>query len=96
MFADDIALYCPISAAADYIMLQSDISAIDHWVQDNFLSFNPGKCCTMFISHKSLHSNPPSTLFLGSSALTRVNLLFLLTFPGLFMFEISMLKLESL
>ena len=75
MFADDIALYCPISAAADYIMLQSDISAIDHWVQDNFLSFNPGKCCTMFISRKSLHSNPPSTLFLGSSALTRVNFL---------------------
>ena len=38
MFTDDIALYCTISAAADYIMLQSDISATDHWVQDNFLS----------------------------------------------------------
>ena len=55
------------------VATQSDISAIDHWVHDNFLSFNPGKCCTMFISRKSLHSNPPSTLFLGSSALTRVN-----------------------
>ena len=43
MFADDIALYCTISAAADYFMLQSDISAIDHWVQDNLLSFNTGK-----------------------------------------------------
>ena len=73
MFADDIAAYCTISAAADYIMLQPDISAIDHWVQDNILTFNKGKCCTMFISRKSLRSNPPPTLLLGASALTRVD-----------------------
>ena len=48
----DIALYCTISAAADCIMLPSVNSAIDHWVQDNFPSFNTGNAvqCLYLVS----------------------------------------------
>ena len=74
MFADDIALYRSITADADYLQLQSDITAINFWVLENHLSFNVGKCCTMFVTRKSnLHSNLPPPLFLGNTALTQVD-----------------------
>ena len=74
MFADDIALYRSITAAADYPQLQSDITAINFWVQDNHLSFNVGKCCTMLVTRRSnSYSNFPPPLFLGNTVLTQVD-----------------------
>ena len=73
MFADDIALYCSISVFSDYERFQRDISAVVEWVVHNYLAFNEGKCSSMFISRKTVHSNPPPPLFVGNSVLTSVD-----------------------
>ena len=54
LFADDMALYRPISSATDYSILQCDISAIATWIKNNCLSLQPSKCCYMLISRKKV------------------------------------------
>ena len=74
LFADDMTLYRTISSPADYIVLQSDITAISTWVAGNHLELNSNKCCFMLISHKRSRSIPPPTLYIDSNtALTQVN-----------------------
>ena len=38
LFADDIALYRPVSCIEDYTILQSDVIAIEKWVANSLLS----------------------------------------------------------
>ena len=52
LFADDIALYRPISNIADFSIIQCDISAIALWIRNNFLALQPSKCCAMLLTHK--------------------------------------------
>ena len=73
LFADDMTLYRTISSPADYIVLQSDITAISTWVAGNHLQLNSNKCCFMLISRKRFRSIPPPTLYIDSNtALTQV------------------------
>ena len=73
LFADDMMLYRTISSPADYIVLQSDITAISTWVAGNHLQLNSNKCCFMLISRKRFRSIPPPTLYIDSNtALTQV------------------------
>ena len=60
MFADDIAVYPVVCTAADYIVLQDDITAIAQWVEENYLTLDAGKCCLMFVTRKRIQarSNP--------------------------------------
>ena len=63
LFADDIALCRPVSSIEDYIILQSNVTAIVNWVANSLLSLQPAKCCYMVISRKrSLSLHPPSHL----------------------------------
>ena len=52
LFADDMAVYRPIQTILDFSALQLDISAISTWINNNFLSLQPAKCCAMLISRK--------------------------------------------
>ena len=64
LFADDIALYRPVSSIEDYIILQNDATAIVNWVANSLLSLQSAKCCyNMVISRKrSLRLHPPLIL----------------------------------
>ena len=64
LFADDIALYRSISSSNDYIILQSDITAISIWISENWLTLHANKCCFMLISRKRLHSILPPQLYI--------------------------------
>jgi uncharacterized membrane protein len=44
LFADDIALYRSISSSEDYILLQSDITAVSDWVSENWLTLHASTC----------------------------------------------------
>ena len=73
LFADDIALYRPVSCIEDYTILQSDVTAIVNWVANSLLSLQPAKCCYMVISRKrSLRLHPPPIL-VNNSPLVLVN-----------------------
>ena len=52
LFADDMALYRPISSAGDLSVVQRDISSISTWVRVNFLSLQPTKCHAMMLTHR--------------------------------------------
>ena len=74
LFADDIALYRSISSSVDYVVLQSDITAISVWVSDNWLTLHANKCSFMLIIRKRLHSIPPPRLFINpETELSQVN-----------------------
>ena len=66
LFADDIALYRSISSSVDYVVLQSDITAISVWVSDNWLTLHANKCSFMlnvyilFLHHDSLSTQRQS------------------------------------
>ena len=52
MYADDMAVYRPIRTFNDYSLLQLDISVISAWINGNYLSLQPAKCCAMLITRK--------------------------------------------
>ena len=68
-----MALYRPIRNTTDYLILQSDISAVSFWINSNYLSLQPAKCCAMFISRKRCHSVQPPTLMVDECPLTLVS-----------------------
>ena len=43
LYADDLMLYKPISCPQDFIELQNDISLVEQWSDDNYLTPNPKK-----------------------------------------------------
>ena len=72
LFADDIALYRIITSPDDYVALQSDVNGIDSCLTSKYLTLNPKKCCSLFISRKRTRSIPPPCLTLGLSPLSQV------------------------
>ena len=52
LFADDIEIYRQINKVEDSIALQSDLTALDLWVDSWHVKFNPSKCEVMRITHK--------------------------------------------
>ena len=69
LFADDIALYRCIHSPADYIVLQSDITAITMTIESQgHLKLHADKCCCMFISRKRIHSATPPPLYLRADS----------------------------
>ena len=47
LFADDMTLFCTILTVEDYWALQCDVTAVATWINDNNLSLQPAKCCSM-------------------------------------------------
>ena len=66
-------LYKPISCPQDFIELQNDISLVEQWSDDNYLTLNPKKCKVMLISRKRSCSFEAVSLLLNGSALEKVN-----------------------
>ena len=73
LFADDIALYRPVSCIEDYTILQSDVTAIVNWVANSLLSLQPAKCCYMVISRKRCLRLHPPPILVNNSPLVLVN-----------------------
>ena len=56
----------------DFHLLQSDVSIIDAWLQQNYLTLNSGKCKCMVISRKRRPTGP-GTLYLWDVPLEQVH-----------------------
>ena len=54
-------------------MLQCDVTAVASWIEDNNLSMQPAKCCSMVISRKKSCALPPSIIFVGDCPLAKVS-----------------------
>ena len=73
LYADDVILYRSISILPDFVNIQYDIYAIEHWSDCNFLSLNPAKCKYMVISRKQTPPMPDHPIVLYGQALTQVS-----------------------
>ena len=56
-----------------FIAIQEDISAVEDWSTDNYLTLNPKKCKYMIISRKRVTPLPETPLILGGSVLAQVD-----------------------
>ena len=64
LFADDnIMLYRTIVTVEDYWILQCDVNALSTWINENHLSLQSTKCCSMIISRKRSCAIPPPHYF---------------------------------
>ena len=64
LYADDIALYHSIRSSADYSILQSDITAIETFIEDEkHLKLNENKCSFMLVSRKRSRHNCYTSLY---------------------------------
>ena len=52
LFADDCAIYCPITNMSDCEILQNDLNTVYHWTQLWELNLNFSKCKSLLISNK--------------------------------------------
>ena len=69
LYADDVARYRCIRSPTDYVVLQSDITAIYTWVEEeNYLKLHPDKWRLMFISRKCTHSITPPPLYINKGS----------------------------
>ena len=66
-FADDLLLFIVLSHIHDFIAIQEDISAVEDWSTDNYLTLNPKKCKYMIILRKRVTPLPETPLILGGS-----------------------------
>ena len=57
LFADDLLLFKVLSHVHDFIATQEDISAVEDWSTDNYLTLNPKKCKSR--GKESLHRQRP-------------------------------------
>ena len=73
IFADDVCLYRPIFGQNDYVLVQDDVSAVERWSNENFLTLNPSKCKYMLISRKKFPTVPDMPLLLHNPPLSKVN-----------------------
>ena len=73
LYADDILLYRSITSAADFVALQSDVSAIQTWATSNFMLFNESKCEVMHVSRKGSPLSPIIPITLNGSVLETVD-----------------------
>ena len=74
VYADDIALYRSIRSPADYPILQSDITAIVTFVEDEkHLKLNESKCSYMLISRKHSHTIATPLFIKTNCALEQVD-----------------------
>ena len=74
LFADDLLLFKVLSHVCDFIAIQEDISAVEDWSTDNYLTLNPKKCKYMIISRKRVTPLPETPLILsGSVVLAQVD-----------------------
>ena len=44
VYADDILLYRSIETNADYNQMQEDVTSIEQWMTENFLTLSSNKC----------------------------------------------------
>ena len=73
IFADDVCIYRSISCSTDYEYVQHDITAMEQWSADNFLTLNPSKCKYMLISRKRSPTLPNVPLLLHNLPLSKVS-----------------------
>ena len=73
LFADDMSLFRTILTVEDYWILQCDVTALATWIDDNSLSLQPAKCCSMLISRKRSCAIPPPIIFVGDHPLAKVS-----------------------
>ena len=52
IFADDVAIYCPVISSADCKILQKDLDSISSWCSKWQMRLNPSKCEFLCISNK--------------------------------------------
>ena len=58
IFADDVAMYCPIRSTADCDAFQRDLDLIASWCSKWQMRLNVSKCDLLCISNKRLPSKP--------------------------------------
>jgi len=58
IFADDVAMYCPIQSATDCVDFQRDLDSISAWCSKWQMRLNVSKCDLLCISNKSSPSKP--------------------------------------
>ena len=74
LYADDIALYRSIRSPADYPILQSDITAIETFIEDEkHLKLNENKCSFMLISRKRSRTTTTPLFIKSNCALEQVD-----------------------
>ena len=66
-YADDLLLYKPVESDADYNRVQEDVTTIDRWMSQNFLTLNATKCKQMVITRSRTHHS--HQLYLASQPL---------------------------
>ena len=67
LYADDMLLFRRNSSPVDFNILQSDVDAVNNWVNENHLCFNTTKCKYMLITRKKRPRpmHPPAILING-------------------------------
>ena len=73
LFADNMTLFHTIVTVEDYWILQCDVNALTTWINDNHLSLQPAKCCSMIISRKKNRAIPLPIIFVGNCPLNKVS-----------------------
>jgi len=66
LFADDLKIYRTINSASDYLLLQSDLSAVAKWAKDNRMSFNISKSAVLHLGY----NNHKFTYFLNDERIS--------------------------
>ena len=74
LFADDLLLFQVLSHVHDFIAIKEDISAVEDWSTDNYLTLNPKKCKYMIISRKRVTPLRETPLILGGSVIAQVDI----------------------
>ena len=70
---DDLLIFKVLSDSHDFKAIQDDISNIESWSTDNYLTLNPKKCKYMIISRKKDPPAPVTPLILSGDILSRVD-----------------------
>ena len=74
MYADDILYHRVIQEFHQFEEVQSDLTSLEEWSDDNFLQLNPLKCKSMILSKKRCPVSSSAPLYLCGSELEEVKL----------------------
>ena len=74
VYADDILLYRSIETNADYNQMQEDVTSVEQWMTENFLTPNAAKCKQnlMLITRSKTHQCPQLLDYLAGQLLEQV------------------------
>ena len=74
MYADDILYHRPIQDTRELKEVQSDVTKLEEWSDDNLLQLNPQKCKSVILSKKRCPTTRSVSLYLCGSELEEVEI----------------------